>query len=140
MATMWSRALLRAPKRFTAAHKSAPLEILRRVGGRENAALAGAILAARLQQVPVILDGAGAVAVAVLLDTLRPGTAAHCLIAASDGHADFDRLRAASGLPVVLAGCHLEGDGTIGALAAAQIQTAVELSAPAGSEPGVRPN
>jgi nicotinate-nucleotide--dimethylbenzimidazole phosphoribosyltransferase len=122
------------------AHKSAPLEILRRVGGRENAALAGAILAARLQQVPVILDGAGAVAVAVLLDTLRPGTAAHCLIAASDGHADFDRLRAASGLPVVLAGCHLEGDGTIGALAAAQIQTAVELSAPAGSEPGVRPN
>ena len=122
------------------AHKSAPLEILRRVGGRENAALAGAILAARLQRVPVILDGSGAVAVAVLLDRLRPGTAAHCLIAASDGHPDFDRLQAASGLPAVLAGCHLEGDGTTGALAAAMIQTAVELSAPAEDEPGSRPN
>lgn len=122
------------------AHKSAPLEILRRVGGRENAALAGAILAARLQHVPVILDGSGAVAVALLLDRLRPGTAAHCLIAASDGHDDFDRLQAASGLPVVLAGTHLEGDGTTGALAAAMMQTAVELSAPAGGEAGSRPN
>lgn len=122
------------------AHKSAPLEILRRVGGRENAAIAGAILAARLQHVPVILDGSGAVAVAVLLDRLRAGAAAHCMIAASDGHPDFDRLRAASGLPAVLTGGHLEGDGTTGALAAAMIQTAVELSAPAEGEPGARPH
>ena len=34
-----------------------PLEVLRRVGGREIAAMAGAILAARHQRVPVIVDG-----------------------------------------------------------------------------------
>jgi len=121
-------------------HKSSPLEILRRTGGRENAALAGAILAARLQHVPVILDGAGAVAAAVLLERLRPGAAAHCVIAANDGHRDFDRLSEASGLPTVLAGCHLERDATPGALAAAMMQTAVELSAPARSETGSGPN
>ncbi|TIV03492.1 MAG: nicotinate-nucleotide--dimethylbenzimidazole phosphoribosyltransferase, partial [Mesorhizobium sp.] len=36
---------------------SDPLEALRRVGGREFAAIAGAILAARMQKVPVLLDG-----------------------------------------------------------------------------------
>ncbi len=36
---------------------SDPLEVLRRVGGREIAAMAGAILAARHERVPVILDG-----------------------------------------------------------------------------------
>jgi nicotinate-nucleotide--dimethylbenzimidazole phosphoribosyltransferase len=132
--------LARAEAASPARHKSAPLEILRRAGGRENAALAGAILAARLQHVPVILDGAGAVAAAVLLERLRPGAAAHCVIAAHDGHRDFDRLREASGLPTVLAGCHLERDATAGALAAAMMQTAVELSAPARSETGTRPN
>ncbi|WP_287390967.1 nicotinate-nucleotide--dimethylbenzimidazole phosphoribosyltransferase, partial [Mesorhizobium sp.] len=34
-----------------------PLEALRRVGGREFAAIAGAILAARMQKIPVLLDG-----------------------------------------------------------------------------------
>ena len=34
-----------------------PLEVLRHVGGRELAAMLGAILAARLRRVPVLLDG-----------------------------------------------------------------------------------
>ncbi len=34
-----------------------PLEILRRIGGREIAALVGAIIAGRLQKVPILLDG-----------------------------------------------------------------------------------
>ena len=38
-------------------HLKDPLEMLRRLGGREVAAIAGAILAARLQRIPVILDG-----------------------------------------------------------------------------------
>src|SRR5215217_7688694 len=38
-------------------HLKDPLEVLRRLGGREIAAIAGAILAARLQRIPVILDG-----------------------------------------------------------------------------------
>ena len=40
-----------------AGHLDDPLEVLRRLGGREIAAMAGAILAARLQRVPVVLDG-----------------------------------------------------------------------------------
>lgn len=38
-------------------HLSDPLAVLARLGGREIAAMAGAILAARLQRVPVVLDG-----------------------------------------------------------------------------------
>src|SRR6478736_3139564 len=38
-------------------HLSDPLEVLRRLGGREIAAIAGAILAARQQRIPVLLDG-----------------------------------------------------------------------------------
>ncbi len=39
------------------AHFSDPLEVLARLGGREIAAMAGAILAARLRRTPVVLDG-----------------------------------------------------------------------------------
>ena len=38
-------------------HLGDPLEVLRRLGGREIAAMAGAILAARMQRIPVIIDG-----------------------------------------------------------------------------------
>ena len=39
------------------AHLDDPLEVLRRLGGREIAAMVGAILAARLHRVPVLIDG-----------------------------------------------------------------------------------
>ena len=39
------------------AHLDDPLEVLRRLGGRELAAMAGAILAARHNRVPVLIDG-----------------------------------------------------------------------------------
>lgn len=125
------------------ARLDAPLEILRRMGGRETAALTGAILAARMQQVPVILDGSGALCAALLLDRLRPGAASHCRIAADDGHPDFDRLRAALQLPVMLAGCHIEADGSAGAIAASLVQVAADMytahlqtaQTPGGAEP-----
>ena len=44
-----------------AAHHGAalddPLEVMRRLGGRELAAIAGAVLAARQNRIPVLLDG-----------------------------------------------------------------------------------
>lgn len=49
-----------------------PLEALRQVGGREIAALAGAILAARTQSVPVILGGYGAAMAAAVLQKIDP--------------------------------------------------------------------
>lgn len=63
-----------------------PLELLRRVGGREFAAIAGAILAARYQKIPVLLDGMVAVTSAAVLHCLGPNTVAHCRVA--DGGAD----------------------------------------------------
>ena len=58
-----------------------PLEALRRVGGREFAAIAGAILAARMQKVPVLLDGFAATAAAAVLHAANPAALDHCLLA-----------------------------------------------------------
>ena len=107
-----------------ATHKShfrSPLELLRRLGGREAAAIAGAILAARLQRVPVILDGSQAVCVALLLERLRQGAADHCMVSCHDMHPDSARLCKVLDRPVVLSGRYAEHDGTPGALAASVV-------------------
>ncbi|MFO1124856.1 MAG: nicotinate-nucleotide--dimethylbenzimidazole phosphoribosyltransferase [Methylocystis sp.] len=59
-------------------HLSDPLEILRRLGGREIAAMMGAIAAARLNRIPVVLDGYVACAAAALLHAIAPDAIAHC--------------------------------------------------------------
>ncbi|MCJ2181468.1 nicotinate-nucleotide--dimethylbenzimidazole phosphoribosyltransferase, partial [Novosphingobium sp. 1949] len=56
-----------------------PLETLRRVGGREIAAMAGAILRARELRIPVMLDGFIATSALAPLVATAPGLAAHCL-------------------------------------------------------------
>jgi nicotinate-nucleotide--dimethylbenzimidazole phosphoribosyltransferase len=61
------------------AHLGDPLEILRRLGGREIAAIAGAILAARLQRIPVILDGYVVCAAAAILHACDPHALDHCI-------------------------------------------------------------
>jgi nicotinate-nucleotide--dimethylbenzimidazole phosphoribosyltransferase len=55
------------------------LEMLRQLGGREIAALAGAILAARSQGVPVVLGGYGAAVAAAVLQRIDPRTVEHVL-------------------------------------------------------------
>jgi nicotinate-nucleotide--dimethylbenzimidazole phosphoribosyltransferase len=70
-------------------HFGDPLEIMRRVGGRELAAIAGAVIAARLARAPVLLDGFASTAAAAVLEAARPGALDHCLIAhcsAEPGH------------------------------------------------------
>lgn len=67
-----------------------PLEILRRLGGREFAAIAGAILAARTQRIPVILDGFATTAAAAVLFRMNKKALDHCLLghrSAEPGHA-----------------------------------------------------
>jgi nicotinate-nucleotide--dimethylbenzimidazole phosphoribosyltransferase len=67
-----------------------PLEVLRRLGGREIAAMAGAVLAARLYGVPVLLDGFVAGAAAAVLHAQVPDALDHALAAhlsAEPGHA-----------------------------------------------------
>ena len=53
------------------------LEVLRRLGGRETAAICGAILAARSQHIPVLLDGYTALAAALVLHKLEPNALDH---------------------------------------------------------------
>ncbi|KQP00088.1 nicotinate-nucleotide--dimethylbenzimidazole phosphoribosyltransferase [Methylorubrum extorquens] len=60
-------------------HLGDPLTILARLGGREIAAMAGAILAARLQRVPVVLDGYVATAAAAILHAADPQALDHCI-------------------------------------------------------------
>jgi len=48
------------------------------LGGRELAAIAGAVLAARRHQIPVLLDGFVATAAVVPLARLRAGMLDHC--------------------------------------------------------------
>jgi nicotinate-nucleotide--dimethylbenzimidazole phosphoribosyltransferase len=61
-------------------HLDDPLEIMRRLGGREIAAMAGAILAARVEKIPVLIDGYVATAAAAILQAANPSALDHCLI------------------------------------------------------------
>ncbi len=66
-----------------------PLAALRCLGGHELAAIVGAVLAARLARVPVLLDGFACCAAAAVLFALDPHLLDHCRIAhvsAEPGH------------------------------------------------------
>lgn len=75
-----------------ATHAAAPrdaFETLRRLGGREIAAIAGAVLAARHARVPVMLDGFIACAALAPLAVQQPEIVDHCLAghcSAEPGH------------------------------------------------------
>src|SRR5204862_190623 len=56
-----------------------PFDVLRRLGGLEFAAMAGAILAARMGRVPVVLDGFCAGAAAAVLYAADPRALDHCV-------------------------------------------------------------
>ncbi|WP_034388139.1 nicotinate-nucleotide--dimethylbenzimidazole phosphoribosyltransferase [Hellea balneolensis] len=58
---------------------SDPLEVLRCFGGRDIAGMVGAILAARHQAIPIILDGYVVCAAAAVLHKLDPNSIAHCM-------------------------------------------------------------
>jgi nicotinate-nucleotide--dimethylbenzimidazole phosphoribosyltransferase len=66
-----------------------PLDLLRRLGGLELAAIAGAVMAARLGRVPVVLDGFAATAAAAAVFAVDPRALDHCIVAhtsAEPGH------------------------------------------------------
>lgn len=72
-------------------HFGDPLEVLRRLGGREIAAICGAIIAARLQRIPVVLDGYVVCAAAAILHALDPRALDHCVaghLSAEGAHRD----------------------------------------------------
>lgn len=69
-----------------------PLELLRRLGGYELAAIAGAALAARMGRVPVVLDGFTATAAAAVLFKIDPRALDHCIVAHVSGEPGHKRL------------------------------------------------
>lgn len=73
------------------------LEVLRRVGGLELAAIAGAVLAGRLARIPVVLDGFAATAAAATLTSLDAGVLDHCLVAHASREPGHRRLLDALG-------------------------------------------
>jgi nicotinate-nucleotide--dimethylbenzimidazole phosphoribosyltransferase len=79
-----------------------PLEVLRRLGGRESAAMAGAILAARERRIPVLLDGLVAGAAAAVLQALAPDALDHCQAAHRSAEPAHGRLLEKLGLRPLL--------------------------------------
>lgn len=60
-------------------HLSDPLHVLRYLGGRELAACVGAIIAARQQGIPVVLDGFATTIAASVVHAVDPSAISHCL-------------------------------------------------------------
>ncbi len=107
------------------AHLGDPLEVLRRLGGRELAAMAGAILAARVNRVPVLVDGYVASAAAAVLFAIDPKTLDHCLFAHVSAEPAHIRLLNKLGKTALLdLGMRL-GEGSGAALAAGILKAAV---------------
>lgn len=109
------------------AHLKDPLEVLRRLGGRELAAMAGAILAARHAHIPVLLDGYVATAAAAVLHSLSPAALDHCLA----GHCSAEPAHRAvleriGKKPLLDLGMRL-GEASGAALAAAIVKAAAGL-------------
>lgn len=108
-----------------AGHLGDPFETLRRVGGREIAAMAGAILAARLERVPVVIDGFVASAAAAVLHALDASALAHCVAGHRSAETAHKKLLQRLELPPLLdLGMRL-GEGSGGALSVGLIKAAV---------------
>ena len=102
-----------------------PLEILRRLGGREIAAMVGAILAARAERVPVIVDGFVTTAAAAVLHAIDPHAIDHCLFAHASAEAAHRAVLKRLGKePLLDLGMRL-GEGTGAALAAGIVKAAL---------------
>lgn len=111
-------------------HRDAPVtpfETLRRVGGRELAAIAGVVLAARLVRVPVVLDGFIAGSAVAPLAAAAPDIVDHLLaghVSAEPGH---PRLLGRLGLePLLSLGMRL-GEASGAALAVNVVRAALAV-------------
>ena len=104
-----------------------PLAILARLGGREIAAMLGALIAARQQKVPVIVDGFVATAAAAIAHAVNPAAIDHCVFAHLSAETAHGKVLAALGRTALLdLGLRL-GEGTGAALGAVLAKTALHL-------------
>jgi nicotinate-nucleotide--dimethylbenzimidazole phosphoribosyltransferase len=116
-----------AVERAVALHKDhlgEPLEVLRRLGGREIAAMVGAIIAARIENVPLLIDGYIATSAAAIVHAISDTGLDHCLAAhcsAEPAHAAV--LEKIGKQPLLNLGLRL-GEGSGAALAVGIVQAA----------------
>lgn len=105
--------------------KDDPLALLAALGGRELAAIAGAVLAARMARLPVLLDGYTCTAAAAVLHKLRPDLIDHCQVGHLSAEPAHARLCAALGKRPILDMDMRLGEGTGAALAVQVLKAAV---------------
>lgn len=103
------------------------LSILSHLGGRELAAIAGAVLEARHRSIPVLLDGYISTASVLPLYKDNPDILDHCLISHRSQEPGHQRILAKTGLePILDLGLRL-GEGSGAATAFPVIRAAVEV-------------
>jgi nicotinate-nucleotide--dimethylbenzimidazole phosphoribosyltransferase len=100
-------------------------ETLCRLGGREIAALAGAMLAARLRRIPVLLDGFIACAAIAPLAAKQPQFVHHCIAAHCSAEAAHQLLLDCLGLEPLLRLDMRLGEGSGAALAVPLVRAAL---------------
>jgi nicotinate-nucleotide--dimethylbenzimidazole phosphoribosyltransferase len=119
-----------AVDRALALHKDAigdPLAILARLGGREIAAMLGALVAARHQKIPVLVDGFVATSAAAIAHAVNPGAIDHCIFAHVSAESAHAKALAAMGVtPLLDLGMRL-GEGSGAALGMVLVKTALHL-------------
>lgn len=107
--------------------KSNGLEVLRRLGGREIAAMCGAILAARVERIPVIVDGFVATSSAAILHSVSPASIDHCLFSHVSGEQAHGAVLERLGKTALLDLNMRLGEGTGAAIAAGIVKSAVAV-------------
>lgn len=106
-------------------HIDEPLEVLRRLGGREIAAMTGAMAAARAHRIPVILDGFIATSAALVLHALDAHALDHVVAGHKSAEGAHRRMLEAIGKePLLALGLRL-GEGSGAALAIGILKGAV---------------
>ncbi len=102
-----------------------PLQVLRCLGGRELAAMAGAITRARNLRIPVILDGFICSAAAATLEMAVTGALDHCVAGHVSAEASHGKLLKSLGKEPLLALDMRLGEGSGAALAIGVLKGAV---------------
>lgn len=102
-------------------------EILRRVGGREIAAIAGAVVAARKGRVPVLLDGFISTSAIAPLARYTPAITEHCLAGHCSAEPGHRRLLDRLGLAPLLSLDMRLGEGSGAAVAAQIVRSALAM-------------
>lgn len=118
--------IVRNGNRFHRDYLSDPMEVLCRFGGRDIAGLVGAIVAARHQCIPVVLDGFIVTIAAAILHHIKPDAISHCMaghISAEPAHgALLERLN----LTPILTTKIGVGDGTGATLSLGLLRSVVQ--------------